>query len=137
MRMTRLFLGVAGLLVAGDVLGAPAAAKPKLLVMPATIDVSAKGKLPTTFDEVILTAVSGRGVYQVFGPSDLNTVLNLEKQRDLLGCDESKCITEIGGALGADKLLSVQVAKIDDAWLVTTKLIDVAGITVEHGRVRS
>src|SRR2546428_24124 len=41
----------------------------------------------------------------VLGQSEVNSMLAVEKQRDLLGCADSvSCLAEIGGALGADHL---------------------------------
>lgn len=54
-------------------------------------------------------------------------MLGLERQRDLFGCDELACMTEIAGALDVEKVISARVALLHEDWTITAKLIAVQG----------
>ncbi|MCK5690796.1 hypothetical protein KAI87_16060 [Myxococcota bacterium] len=70
----------------------------------------------------------------VMGQSEINSMLLLEKERDLLGCaSDIACLAEIGGALGADHLIVGSVGKIGTLYLLNIKLLDSAtATTVGH-----
>jgi hypothetical protein len=85
----------------------------------------ANAVLPPVVDEYVLTAAQNCGDFVVVGPSDINTLLGFERQRELAGCDALTCFSEIGGALGVDHLVQVSVARLEGTWLATAKLIDV------------
>jgi hypothetical protein len=62
---------------------------------------------------------------QVVTSSDLQTLLGLERQRQLLGCNDSSttCLAELTGALGADGVLLGEVAKVGAQLQVNLKVI--------------
>ncbi len=61
----------------------------------------------------------------VLGQAELNSMLALEKQRDMLGCSSDlSCLAEIGGALGADHLAIGSVGRLGSVHLLTLKLVD-------------
>jgi hypothetical protein len=105
--------------------------KSKLAVLPTQFDESAKGKVPKLFDDYLLTAVQNAGGYDVVGQEDINAMLGFEKQKDLIGCDDSSCLTQIGGALGVDKLVAVKVAVVEGDWVTTAKIINIREARVE------
>jgi hypothetical protein len=44
-------------------------------------------------------------------PSDIRALLGLERQKQLLGCDEgASCLAELSGALGAGAIIAGQLA---------------------------
>jgi hypothetical protein len=55
---------------------------------------------------------------------DIEAMLGLENIKDQLGCDDVACAAQIGGALGAELLLTGRVAKLGDSIIVVLKLID-------------
>jgi hypothetical protein len=61
----------------------------------------------------------------VLGQSEINSLLALEKQRDLLGCTEDvSCLAEMGGALGADHLVVGSAGRVGNAYVVSLKLMN-------------
>jgi hypothetical protein len=68
---------------------------------------------------------------KVVARDDLVAMLLLEKDKRLLGCDDTSCMAEIGGALGVDKLIAGTVGKLADSFVTTLRLIDVRNIKVE------
>jgi hypothetical protein len=53
-------------------------------------------------------------------------MLGMERQKELLGCDDISCMAQIGGALGVDALLSVKVGKIGSTYRLSASLIHIA-----------
>ena len=51
-------------------------------------------------------------------------------QQQLLGCDTSGCIAELGGALGADYLLVASLGKVGAAYLLNIKLMNVRSANI-------
>ncbi len=47
---------------------------------------------------------------------DIDTMLNVEKQKDALGCTSTACAAEIGGALGTDHVVYGQVGRLGDQY---------------------
>jgi len=79
--------------------------------------------------EVTTTLVSAR-LQNVRGAklittSDVRNMLGVEKQKKLLGCNEdSSCIAEIGGALGARYIVSGSVGKVGSQILLSAAVTD-------------
>jgi len=75
--------------------------------------------------EVALTeAASFRGL-DTIGRSDVQSLLGLERQRQLLGCSEdASCLADLGGALGVDYLLVGSVGRIGTLLRLDLKLVD-------------
>jgi hypothetical protein len=57
------------------------------------------------------------------------TVIGVEKQRELLGCADqaSSCMAELAGALGADGLVTGQLAKVGKSYQLNVKIIAADG----------
>jgi len=102
-----------------------------IAVLPAKLDVPDNVEVPELFDDYVLTAVQNAGSFRVIGQSDIDAMLGLERQKDLLGCDDAGCMADIGGALGVDYVITIAVARVEDEWLVATKLIDIGAARVE------
>lgn len=104
--------------------------KARIAVLPVQVEESAKAEVPELFDDYLLTAVQDLGSHEVIGQDDIDAMLGFEKQKDLLGCADTTCFAELGGALGVDEIMLMRVARIvseDGAheWVVTSKLIDI------------
>jgi hypothetical protein len=66
---------------------------------------------------------------RVSTPKDMADLLGVEKQKQLLGCSEtaSSCMAELAGALGADGLITGQVAKVGKSYQVNVKVLAADG----------
>lgn len=104
-------------------LGLAAARPPSIAV----VDLKTAG----TFDpsevrglsSLIATEVSRRPL-RAFSGADLQTLVGYERKKQLLGCSDDSCLSEIGGALGVDYLLSSEVSQVGDVWLLSFVLLD-------------
>ena len=61
-------------------------------------------------------------------PSQVAGVLGLERQKQLLGCadGQSQCLAELAGAMGVDFIVTGTMAKLDGAFTVSLKLVEVS-----------
>jgi len=109
------------------VLAVPAQAAKKTKI--AVLDVRAVG----TFDPksieglstLIASELSRSEQVEVTSGSDIRAMIGFDRERQLLGCSETGCLAEIGGALGVDYLRSTAVSQIGGVWLLTLSLLDV------------
>ncbi len=58
------------------------------------------------------------------GMSDIRDMLGLEKQRQLLGCGDEGCLAEIGGALGVDEVITIQLALTGERYSLSMRRIN-------------
>lgn len=107
--------------------GAAGAATPAIKI--AVPDMAANGVDPQearTLTELIVVEANQVEGLEVIGMSDIRELLGLEREKQLLGCDDVSCIAEIGGALGVQYILASQVGKVGDSHVLTLRLIDTA-----------
>ncbi|MBK7862851.1 MAG: hypothetical protein IPJ65_30435 [Archangiaceae bacterium] len=76
---------------------------------------------------------------KVTGKQEIAAVLGLERQKQLMGCDEDQasCLAELAGALGVDGLLTGSLGKAGDGYLVNLKITSSDGartLAVVSGR---
>jgi len=74
--------------------------------------------------ELVLEALLNRHGVRALGPADIKDLLTTEQQRQLVGCEQSSCMSELAGALGARNMVSGLVGKLGDTFVVTLKLVD-------------
>ncbi len=55
---------------------------------------------------------------------EIASLLDLERQRQLLGCSDEGCIGQIAGALGVAKIVSGQIGRVEHAYILTLQLLD-------------
>lgn len=61
--------------------------------------------------------------FKVMSSRDIGAMLGIERQKELAGCGESSCITELMGALGVDGVLLGDVGRLDDEYTVSVKVL--------------
>lgn len=84
-----------------------------------------------TLTEVLTAEVDAIGLYQVIAGSDIKTMLGFEEQKLTMGCSDTACLAEIGGALGVDRILSAHIGKVGSTYVVNVKLINIREATTE------
>lgn len=102
-------LALLALLVAAPTLAAEQ--KPKLAVLDLVAN-GASRELASAAGGVVATELDRLGVFKVVTSDAIRDMLAFEKQRQMLGCADSGCIAEIGGALGVDYLVSGKVTRL-------------------------
>jgi hypothetical protein len=68
---------------------------------------------------------------KVYGSGEIRSLLEIQRQRTSAGCDaDLACLAEIGGALGAESLVSSTLGKYGATYLLVVQLIDVRAARV-------
>ena len=105
---------------------------PKMVVMDLKAERGLDPGLVKLLNELLLTELQKVGRWQVIGGSDIAGMLKLSEQKQMLGCNDIGCLVDLGGALGADKLVATNIGKIGNFYLVNVKIIDIARATVDR-----
>lgn len=87
-----------------------------------------------TLTEILTVEVDALGMYKVIAGRDIQAMLGFEKQKDVLGCTDSACLAEIGGALGVDRIVQGHIGSVGSTFVVNIKLINIRMADTE-GRV--
>jgi TolB-like protein len=129
--------GALGELLGGKASAAPARASAfgegvSVAVFPLqTTGVSAD--VATNLSEVIGTELKRIDGLSVVGLSDVKALLEVESTRASLGCsDDASCLAEIGGALGVDKIVSGEVGRVGDQFVLGLRVIDRDSVRVDR-----
>lgn len=80
--------------------------------------------LTHALSDVVLGAYSTDVRRIVIGPEDLRRALEWEASRQEAGCDDSKCMAEVGSALDASRIVSGTLDALGDGYLLTLAEID-------------
>jgi hypothetical protein len=105
----------------------------KALVLELPPDPAFKPGTMQTFNEFLAGATRDQGL-EVITPANVAAVLGAERQRQLLGCTESGCLAEIGGALGVDYIVRGVLAQLEDSAALSLALVDTRGRTTNEVR---
>ncbi len=107
-----------------DTQAAAKTAQPEqLLILPLAASPEFVGVVDS-LDELLLSLVQNTERYQVLGSHDLNVMYDVEKLKDMAGCDDVACVTELAGALDACYVLSGRVGLLDQQAVVSLHLMD-------------
>lgn len=96
----------------------------KIVLLP----LAALGGVPKETAQLLGDALAGelrrRPGVSVLTQSDVSALLGVEKTRQMLGCTDSGCMAEIGGALGADRVVHGSLGRIGDSLVVNLSALD-------------
>lgn len=114
-------------LLAAEAPPAAVPAAPLMLVMPDLQAVNIDPKEAAFHGEHLAQQMKFPGV-NVLTSREISAMLGLERQKQLLGCnDEStSCMAELASAMGADAVVLADVAHIGDAMQVNLKIVSAA-----------
>lgn len=99
------------------------AAEPVKLAAPGVICVGLEQRLCDAYLEHFVSLLSAGGRVRVTTAQDIAQLLGLEREKQLLGCEASGCVTELSGALGVDGVITASLARTDSGRLVTLRII--------------
>lgn len=107
-----------------------------MVVLPWTV-AEGVGQNTTFLDEVFLAELEKHvpKAVEVVGSRDIATILDHEQQKQLLGCDDSSCLVELGNALGASHLVVPTVGKMGERYIVGCKVVGVVDASVLFRKV--
>jgi TolB-like protein len=101
------------------------AERPKLAVL----DFLAQGVPAETAQALTTSAtqeLTTRGFFEVVTSADIQTLLGVERQKQLVGCSESasSCTAELAGAMGSRFVLSGNVTKLGETLQLSMQMLD-------------
>ena len=115
-------------ILAGLLLAAP---KPiKVAVSEVEAGPSVDPKLAHFVSTLVTSELRRRPALAVTSQEDVRNLLGFERQKSLLGCVETSCLAEIGGALGVEQIVTGSMAKIGESIVLVLRVVD-----VRHGTV--
>jgi hypothetical protein len=83
--------------------------------------------LASALNDLVEVQVRKRAAgFRVIGASDVRSMLQLETQKSKLGCQETGCLAEIGGALGAQEVVTGSLVRLGDTFVLTLRRVDVS-----------
>jgi iron complex outermembrane receptor protein len=80
--------------------------------------------------DVLAEKVMRMGDVRVITKADFQSMLNIEKQKRMVGCNDENCAAEIGGALGIRWMVVGNVGRFGKTYLLNLKLMDVMQVQV-------
>lgn len=112
------------------------AAAPRVAVMPICAGEAISEKSVDSLTQVLAAELRAQSGASVITARDLASILSLEKQKQMLGCTTESCMAEIAGAVGADRVVAGDVAKLEKSLVVQFRMIDVhkAGVVAQSAR---
>jgi hypothetical protein len=102
----------------------------RIAVMPVGSGEGVPGRTAEAVTEAVAAEVRRYGGGEVITQKEIVAVLSLEQQKQMLGCQSDSCMAELGGALGVDRMISGDLAKLGESWLFHLKLVDVVKVKV-------
>lgn len=109
-----------------------AASTPARMKKIAVLEVKTTGNVDPKSVSSLSSLIASEAVrypVKVFAGSDLQALLGFERQKQIMGCTDTSCLAEIGGAMGVDYLLFAEVGEVAGWWLLTTALLDISRAT--------
>lgn len=95
------------------------------------LDLEPKGNTPKRIAEalspLLVAELARREGMSVISQADVRALLELEADKQLAGCSETSCMTDIAGSLGAELLCTSTLGRVGNEWVVTMTLIQVDG----------
>lgn len=106
----------------------PAAAKVARRLKVAMLPLAPLGGVPADTAQLLGDALAGelrkRSGVSVLTQSDVAALLGAERTRQMLGCTDSGCIAELGGALGADRVVHGSIGRVGGSLVVNLSALD-------------
>jgi hypothetical protein len=100
----------------------------------AVIDLKAKRGIDemtvSSLTDLICTEIAALGKHTVIGRDDMQAMLEHVADKQLLECDDTKCLAQVGGALGVQQLMTGNIGMIGTTYLINLKLIDIENVQV-------
>jgi len=121
------------LLVAVVSFAQSAPARPKIAVLEFAAASGITQSVADSLADLAANTLRNHNRYDVIGKNDIHSLLGYENIKQKLGCEETSCLAEIGGALGVDYLVVGNIAKLGDTYLINLRLIDAKKAFVLHG----
>ncbi len=102
------------------------AEKPKLAITALSSAGEVAPDIAKSITELVTAEVAARGYFDAISSAEIATLLGVERQRQLLGCNEESgsCLAEMTGAIGARFVMSGTLAKLGGVFQLNLQVMD-------------
>jgi hypothetical protein len=101
------------------------AEKPKLVVLDLAAGAGVDPSVAGAFTASVAEQLSTTGLFDIISSKDIQTLLGLQRQRQMLGCKEQDaCVAELADALGARYVLTGAVTQVGQAFQLSLQGLD-------------
>ncbi|MEK7703944.1 MAG: PEGA domain-containing protein [Myxococcota bacterium] len=101
----------------------------------AVMDLRGTSDLPneviSSLTATVAETLDGLGAFKAISTQEIQQLLSYQATKQMLGCDDVSCIAEIGGALGADYLVTGGITLVGDLYVTQLQLTRIADTRVE------
>jgi len=103
---------------------------PTLIVFDLIPELGVEKGAANLLTEIIIDRASETGRYSVLGQKDLEKMFVWEQNKQMKGCDDTKCMVRIAGAMGAEYFIEGSVGAFADLYIISIKLVDQSNVKV-------
>jgi hypothetical protein len=96
----------------------------KVVLVPLAALAGVEGRTTKVFDEALAGELRRHPRVSVITQSDVVALLGVEKERAMLGCSDAGCMAQIGGALGADRVVHGSVGRVGSSLVVNLSSLE-------------
>lgn len=100
------------------------AAAPRVAVLPVTAGEGVPPSTAAALADAVAGEVRRSAGVEVITQREIAAVLTLDRQKQMLGCQSDACMAELGGALGCERLVAGDLARLGESWLFSLKLVE-------------
>lgn len=105
-----------------------ARSSPRVAVRVVLLPLAALGGVPEDTARLLGEALAGelrrKAGVSVITPADVSALLGVERTRQVLGCTDAGCMAELGGALGADRVIQGSLGRVGDSVVLNLVALD-------------
>jgi hypothetical protein len=105
-----------------------------LIAVPELVPLGVPAEMAQNLTAVIAAELGRYDHVRVLSSREMALLLGLERQKELLGCSDDSCVSQLAGALGADEILGGQIGTIEQSVVFTLQLTNAKTARVD-GRV--
>ena len=96
----------------------------------AVMDLHAKAgvskDLASLLSDTLRAAAFNERVFDLMNREDMADILREVKFQQSGACESTSCVVSMGNALGVEKIITGSIGKLDDRYVLTVKLVDIA-----------
>jgi len=105
--------------------------KLKVAVMELTMPADVRRELAATVNGTVAETLDKLGAFSAISSREVAQMLELEANKQLMGCDTGSCLADIGGALGADYLVTGTLNVSGGTYTVQLQLTNISQSRVD------
>lgn len=109
----------------------------RVLVMPFIAERGADDGDARTLEDLFTTELGAQVQAEVVAGRDVGELLDVQAQREMLQCDSSACMGEVGQALDAGWMLTGRLSTLDGAPILAVRLIHAERGTAQRQLIRA